>query len=197
MGGAEVQIRGAKATTSISGNIVQISGQCVCTSISGNIVQVSGQTITTNISGQSVIISGQPVTISGNIVQISGQSVSANVSGQSIVIGAPANPVLDYNTATNIGAGASNTHTYITTGNFNLTAVEASASGAMKVETKSGTSGSEIVKMVAFTTESNLTVQLEFHEELQLNSGQRVLVIRTNREHQAMDVFSTILGFNT
>jgi hypothetical protein len=114
-----------------------------------------------------------------------------------VSIGAPANPVLDYNTATNIATGTSNTHAYITTGSFKLTAIEASSSGAMKVETKSGTSGSEIVKMVAFTTESNLITQLEFHEELQLNSGQRVLVVRTNRENQAMDVFSTILGFNT
>ncbi len=120
-----------------------------------------------------------------------------DVSGSSVTVtNAPAIPINDFNTDINIGSGSSSTHTYTATGNFRLTLVEASASGAMKIEIKSGISGSETTKMVAFTTGSNLAIQLHFKEEIQLTAGQKILVIRTNREIQAMDIFSTILGFN-
>ena len=123
---------------------------------------------------------------------------SVNVSGSAVTTtNVPTTPINDFNTGLNVSSGSSSTHAYTATGNFKLTSIQASASGAIKIEVKSGASGSETIKLVAFTTETNLTAQLRFHEELQLTMGQRLQVIITNRELQSMDVFSTILGFNS
>jgi len=120
-----------------------------------------------------------------------------DVSGSAITTtNVPTTPINDFNTDT-VSSDSSSTHTYTATGNFKLTSVQASASGAMKIEIKAGTSGSETTRMVAFTTGSNLVSQLEFHEEVQITTGQRIQVIRTNREQEMMDIFSTILGFNS
>lgn len=121
-----------------------------------------------------------------------------DVSGSTITTtNTPTTPILDYNTGLGIGSGSSSTHTYTATGNFKLSSIQASSSGAMKIEVKAGASGSETTKMIAFTTESNLTAQLRFYEEIQLTTGQRIQIVRTNREIESMDVYSTILGFNT
>lgn len=144
----------------------------------------------------SIDISGSNINI-GNIPTVDVTDRASRLLG--ITYGfqnAPTTPINDFNTDT-ISSGSSSTHTYTATGNFKLSKIEASASGAIKIEVKSGASGSETTKMVAFTTESNLTIQLEFHEEIQITIGQRIQVIRTNREAQAMDIFSTILGFNS
>ena len=109
---------------------------------------------------------------------------------------APSNPIIDYHVTTGLGRGSSSTHTYTATGNLRISSIEVSASGAMKIEIRTGNSGSETTKLVAFTSETNLTAQLRFHEELQLTAGQRIQVILTNRESQTMDVYSTVLGFN-
>jgi len=65
----------------------------------------------------------------------------------------------------------------------------------LKIEVKSGIVDLETTKLVAFSTPSNLTLQLDFKEELQLTTGQRLQVILTNRELQAIDCYSTIFGF--
>ena len=119
-----------------------------------------------------------------------------DVSGSAITVtNVPITPINDFNTGLNIASESSSTHSYTSTGNFRLSSIEASASGALKIEVKSGASGLETTKMVAFTTGANLTIQLDFKEELQLTIGQIIQVVRTNRENEAMDVFSTILGF--
>lgn len=122
---------------------------------------------------------------------------SVNVSGSTVnIVNAPTSPINDYNIAMGLGSESSSIHTYVVTGNFRLSSIQASASGAMKIEVKAGNSELETTRMVAFTSPSNLIAQLKFHEELSLIAGQRIQIIRTNRENQPMDVFSTILGFN-
>lgn len=121
---------------------------------------------------------------------------ATTIAGTVPTVNAPANPINDYNTASGLGTGSSSTHAYTAAGNFRLSSVQASASGAMKIEIKAGDSGSETTRMVAFTTPSNLIAQLIFHEELQLTAGQRLLIIRTNRESYPLDVYSTVMGFN-
>lgn len=140
-----------------------------------------------------VQIRGAKTTIQGQVDIRPLNSSTDSVS----VINSPINPINDFNQALGVGRLTSSTHTYTVTGNFKLSSIEASASGAMKIEVKAGIAGSETTRMIAFTTESNLTIQLRFHENLQLSIGQRLQIIRTNREHQAMGIFSTILGFNT
>jgi hypothetical protein len=126
-----------------------------------------------------------------------GAEVQIRGAKSTVVINAPTNPVMDYNFIQGLGAGSSGTHNYVTTGNFKLSGIDVSASGATKIEIKSGNVGFETTKLIAFTTESNLTAQLRFYEELQLTIGQRIQIVITNRELQSMDVFSTMMGFNT
>lgn len=114
-----------------------------------------------------------------------------------VSICAPYGPVLNYNITQGLGAGSSGIYNYIATGNFKLSSVEVSSAGALKIEIKAGDIGFESMKMVAFTTETNLTAQLRFFEELQLIAGQRLQIIITNRELQSTDVYSTIMGFNS
>jgi len=105
--------------------------------------------------------------------------------------------VEDYDTAAAVGGGANSTHTYnnATGGNVYIHTVEGAASGAMKIEVKIGAAAAEVTKAVGFTSMANPTVQLFFVEPLICANGHNVLVVRTNREAVAMDVYSFINGF--
>jgi hypothetical protein len=129
---------------------------------------------------RNLVFSSDKVDISGSVITV------ANI---------PTTPINDFNTDSNIAPGSSSTHTYTATGNFRLSSIEASSSGPLKIEVKSGIVDLETTKLVAFSTPSNLTLQLDFKEELQLTTGQRLQVILTNRELQAIDCYSTIFGF--
>lgn len=108
---------------------------------------------------------------------------------------APTSPSTIYTLTPGLGAGSSIIVNYVATGNFRLSAIEASSAGALKIEVKAGNIGLETTKLVAFTTETNLTAQLKFYESLALTTGQRLQIFITNRELQATDVYSTIFGF--
>lgn len=96
-----------------------------------------------------------------------------------------------------LGSGSSGIANYIVTGDFKLSTIEVSASGATKIQIKAGDIGFETLYMTAFTSPSSPTIQLKFDNILQLYNGQRLQVIITNRELQAMDVYTTIMGFNS
>jgi hypothetical protein len=114
-----------------------------------------------------------------------------------ISICAPYSPIVDYNFTQDLETGSFDTYNYVAMGNFKLSSIEVSASGAVKVEVKSGNIGYETTKMISFTSPSNPTIQLRFYESVQLIWGQRLQVIITNRELQSMDCNSTIIGFNS
>lgn len=97
-----------------------------------------------------------------------------------------------YNTASAVAGGASNTHTYTSTGNFYVEQVHASASGKLKIEIQ--VNGA--TKFVAFNSTAEPNINIELKQPILATSGQTVTVIRTNRDNQAQDVYSTILGFN-
>lgn len=103
----------------------------------------------------------------------------------------PGTPVNDYNTAAAVAGGGSNTHTYTSTGNFYLTQVETGASGRTKIEVQ--VNGS--TKFVKFTTESDPNAAITLSQPILATTGQTVTVIRTNRQNQAQDVYSTISGY--
>lgn len=227
MGGAEVQIRSSKTTIIGSVNIRPLSCDTdhpdICDRssrilgiIAGNLAQLQQRPVSNELLIQ-LRNSGADIdprqirllTCSDQIdvcdranrqLGIAGRNWTLNSATDSITVvnvSFPMAPISDFNQAPGVGSYSSSTHTYTATGNFKLSTIEASASGAMKIEIKVGTTNLETTRMIAFTTESNLTTQLKFHEQIQLTVGQRIQVIRTNRELQAMDVFSTILGFNT
>lgn len=108
-----------------------------------------------------------------------------------IADGSPGTDVCDYNTAAAVAGGASSTHTYTSTGNFYLTQIEASGSGKMKIEVQ--VNGA--TKFVQFNSTANPNMQIDLKQPLLATTGQTVTVIRTNRENQAQDVYSTIVGY--
>ncbi len=196
MGGAEVSIRGQKATiigtpdVNVTDRVSRILGI-----VYGNLAQLQQRPVTNELLVQLVSAGVQidprqirNLVFADDKVDVSGSAVT--------VTNVPSSPIIDFNKIPGLGAGSSGTHNYIATGNFRLSSIEVSASGATKTEITSGDVGLETTKLVAFTSGSNLTSQIRFHEELSLTIGQRLKIIITNRELQSMDVYSTVLGFN-
>lgn len=105
-------------------------------------------------------------------------------------------PVGDYDTSSAIAAAASDTHTYTVPGGKTLLlmGVYASASGRHKVEIKAGVAASETTRAVGFGSVANPNVYIPFDEPIRVTTGQNVLVVRTNTDNQAQDVYSTIVG---
>lgn len=225
MGGAEVAIRGIKATVSSSVDVSDRAGRLlgIITSITNPVTVTVSGTPDVNVTDRAARLLG---VVYGNVDQLQQRSVTkellvqltsagiqidtrdrnwdlnfatdqVDVSGSTITTtNVPTTPILDFDQAQSVGRDETDTHTYTAIGNFKLSSIQISASGSVKIEIKAGTSGSEITRMVAFTSSSNPTIQLNFNEELQLTSGQRIQVKRTNRESYSQDIYSTILGFN-
>lgn len=112
----------------------------------------------------------------------------------------PGTPINDYNTAAAIAGGASSNHDYTVTAlkTLYLNQIEASASGKMKIEVTVETgvaSGVFTSRFVQFnsTAETNMSIHLE--NPITVAAGVRVRVIRTNRDNQSQDVYSTISGY--
>jgi hypothetical protein len=104
-----------------------------------------------------------------------------------------------YNTASALAGGASDNHDYTATGAFRLTSVEASGSGKMKIEVQIETAAASNVfntKFVQFNSTASPNMSIQLKSPILVSSGARVRVIRTNRDNQAQDVYSTILGYN-
>lgn len=104
---------------------------------------------------------------------------------------APDTAVVDYNTASAVAANASSTHTYTSTGNFYLEQVEASGSGKVKIEIQ--VNGA--TKAVLFNSTANPNMSLFLKQPILATTGQTVTVIRTNKDNQAQDLYSTIIGY--
>jgi hypothetical protein len=114
-----------------------------------------------------------------------------DASGSLVSIVAPGTSVADYNTAASVAAGASSTHTYTATGNFFLTQIEAAGSGKMKIVVS--VNGSPKFTQFSSTAETNMSIELQ--NPLPITSGQTITIVRTNRDNQAQDVYSTICGY--
>lgn len=122
-------------------------------------------------------------------------SLAINTDGSinvKIVDGTPGTSINSYNTVANVAGGANSTHTYTSTGNFYLTQIEASGSGKLKIEVQvNGTT-----RFVQFNSTANTNMSITLSQPILATSGQTVTVIRTNRENQSQDVYSTISGYN-
>lgn len=114
-------------------------------------------------------------------------SINVKISDSS-----PGTPINDYDTTASVAGGASDTHTYTSTGNFYLTQIDASASGKMKIEVRVNA----VTKFIQFNSTSNPNLQIQLSQPILATSGQTVTIIRTNRDNQAQDVYSTISGYN-
>lgn len=150
-------------------------------------VDVPNNLLGVTTKGQATMANSLPVVISSDQ-----SAIDVNV-----VSSVPASPVTDYNTAAAVASGASNTHTYTSTGAFNLSRVFASASGRIKAEVKVGPVGSTVTKAVGFNHASNPNIEFVFDNEIAVPVTEVVEVVRTNRETAppvAFDVYSFVNG---
>ena len=99
--------------------------------------------------------------------------------------------VNNYNTVASLAAGASSTHTYTSTGAFKLNQIKASGSGKLKIEIQ--VNGATV--LVMFNSTSNPNMDSEFKNVISVANTQTVTIIRTNKDNQPQDVYSTICGY--
>lgn len=102
----------------------------------------------------------------------------------------------DYDTSSAVAADASDNHDYTVAGTtFLLKSVIAAFSGGGKVEVQAGPVASLTTRTVAFVPKEGGHVQLNFDPPIEVTGlVATVRVIRTNRQNQAQDVYSTIIG---
>ena len=125
------------------------------------------------------------------------ETLAVNADGSiNVVIGGSAGTkVHDYGTGTP-GAGSSVNNDYTVVGTtFELSRVEWSGSGKMKVEVQVGPVAGLVTKAVGFT-EKDTKDYIEFNPVLvvPVTGTGTVRVIMTNRQGAATDVYSTIMG---
>jgi hypothetical protein len=118
-------------------------------------------------------------------------SISADIAGDEIN---------NYNTAAAIAGGASSNHDYTVTAakTLLLKQIEASGSGKMKIEVQieSGVATNTFnTRFVQFNSTANPNLHVELVAPISVAAGVRVRVIRTNRDNQSQDLYSTISGF--
>ncbi len=104
--------------------------------------------------------------------------------------------VVEYDTQASVAAAASDTQTYTVTTAKTLLLKEiiCAASARAKYEIKTGVAASETTKAVGFGTVAQPNVHFVFVEPIRVSGDDNVLVIRTNIDNQAQDVYSTIIG---
>lgn len=105
--------------------------------------------------------------------------------------------VVAYDTAAAIAGGASSNHDQVFASASKLYQVWSSASGKMKIEvqieTGSATNTFNTIA-VGFNSTADSNINLVLSKYAAIPAGARVRVIRSNRDNQAQDVYSTIVG---
>lgn len=103
----------------------------------------------------------------------------------------------NYDTQAALAAAASDNHDYTTGAEFELKKVWCSASGKAKFEVQKETAAASatfVTIAVGFNSTANPNVEFTFAPNVIVVSGAIVRVIRTNKDNQAQDVYSTIMG---
>jgi hypothetical protein len=106
--------------------------------------------------------------------------------------------VCNYDTTASVAGGASDNHVFTTTATTKLSQIEASASGKLKIEVQTeNTAGGGVytTRFVGFNSTSNPNISFKLEEPITVVNGAIIRVIRTNRDNQSQDVYSTILGY--
>ena len=107
----------------------------------------------------------------------------------------PGIEINNYNTVASVAGGASSNHDYTAAGPLLLGQVHVSASGKLKAELQVETAAaSNIFNTVAvfFNSTANPNMDLTLRSPISVVTGARVRIIRTNKDNQSQDVYSTI-----
>lgn len=162
----------------------------------GNSITVDGTvTVTaTDLDIRNLNLTDDAVKISANTTAnsltnpIFVQSVNAVITGE----------VNDYNTGAAVAAAGTSNHDYTVTATMKLKSVICSASGKGKFTLQVGPVASLVTKGVQFSTPTDPNVRFEFDPPIEIPSTSTgtVRIVRLNRENQAQDVYSTIIGLD-
>lgn len=107
----------------------------------------------------------------------------------------PGTEICDYSSAAAVAAGGTSNHTYaVTVTDLELWQIEASASGKCKIEIKVGVAASEVTKAVLFNSTANPNMSLKLEKPIKVAAGEQVLIIRTNKDNQPQDLYSSVIG---
>jgi len=108
-------------------------------------------------------------------------------------------PVHSYDTQAALAGGGNDNHDYTVTAGKTLLVKQilASGSGKMKIEIQeedTAGGGTFTTKAVLFNSTANPNMYFMPVQPLEVEAGKIIRVIRTNRDNQAQDVYSTIIG---
>lgn len=109
----------------------------------------------------------------------------------------PGTEVVNYDTTAAVAAGATDNHDLVFATASRLYQVLATASGKLKVEVQIETAASSGVfntVAVRFNSTATPDCDMTLSKYAVIPAGARVRVIRTNKDNQAQDVYSTIVG---
>jgi hypothetical protein len=112
----------------------------------------------------------------------------------------PGTERVDYDTTAALAGAASDNHDFLFTNAAKLYQVWASASGKLKIEVQIETGSATGVFNtvgVGFNSTADANINFALSKYAAIPAGARVRVIRTNRDNQAQDVYSTIVGLES
>ncbi len=142
----------------------------------------------------------QTLRVAANLAVAGADVTSLNPVPVTITDATPGTAVNDYNTSAALASGASSNHDYTVTAakTLSLNQIEASGSGKMKIEVQTETgvaSGVFNTKFVQFNSTAETNMSIHIDNPIAVAAGVRVRVIRTNKDNQSQDVYSTISGY--
>jgi hypothetical protein len=177
------------------------------TNATDSVTAHQGGTWTVGVSGTVAVsatdldirnLSAAQDTVAAHLKDESGNAYSiSNPLYVEMVSGSAGTEVHEYSTAAAVAAGATSNHDYtVAATTFLFKGVLATGSGKMKVEIQidpDGLSGYS-TKFIAFNSTATPNMDIWFAQHMELASGAKIRVIRTNKDNQAQDVYSTIMG---
>lgn len=190
-------------------NTVAVSGTVAVSSVAGNVtvVQPTGTNLHVVVDSGAITVSATDLDIRDLTLAQDAVKISANSTANG-----PANPIFvqltnnvitgevnDYNTGSAVAAAATSNHDYTVVSTMKLKRIICAASGKGKFTVSVGPVASLVVKAVQFTTPTDPNCVFEFDPPIEVPSTSTgtIRVARLNRENQAQDVYSTILGLDS
>lgn len=186
---------------------VDVSGSSVTVSATDlDIRDLAFATDSVDVSGSSVTVSATDLDVR-DLTHVSDSvkigdgtdflAVNSDGSLNVIVQDDVGTEVVDFDAAAAVAANASSNHDQSFANASKLFQVFASASGKMKIEVQVETGAATAIfntLAVGFNSTANPNIMLDLAKFAEIPAGARVRVIRTNRDNQAQDLYSTIVG---
>jgi hypothetical protein len=216
VGGTAISLGSALSAASIPVVIASDQGAVpvsLAANQSVNVAQIAGTATTVNTGNagagtQRVVLASDQPDVAVNLTKIAGTTTDVNTgnasAGTQRVVLATNQPAIAVNvgavediqtfrgTGVDVAVNGTDTNTYSPAGTVYFTGFDASASGALKVELKIGTTGGETTRGVYFSTASDKVISIRLPHRVTVPNTDSVLLIITNKDNQVQPVYSTI-----